>query len=247
MNKTVNINVVEICLTCDCNLSCPNCCHSCSNFPSKEEMPLERVSNFIEESIKQNHLWRRIALIGGEPTLHPNFLEALDIICKYKYTNKKFLSHFAKDCIIEVVTNGYGKEVNEVLSSISDPGVTIRNDFITYGGSIQRKMNTHYDFYVAPIDLEEYKNDNFLNYCDNANFCGMGYTNNGFYPCSIAAHIDRVMGLNLGVQTLEEARSTNMDLMLESFCKYCGFYRNDKKNNLDGRIMSSTWQKVYEG
>jgi hypothetical protein len=244
--KIVNINVVELCLTCDCNLNCPNCSHSCSKFPSKEYMPLEKVRSFVDESLRLNHVWRKIALNGGEPTLHPHFSEVVDIICGYKNHNKKFFSNFTKDCIIEVVTNGYGRKVNKVLASISDPCVTIRNSFVRKGCSLQNKLDSHFDFYVAPVDLEEYKNDSFSKGCKYAHTCGVAYTNNGFYPCSVSAHIDRVMGFNLGLPTLEDVRDMDMDTMLKSFCKYCGLYKKNKKNNLEGNPMSSTWKEIYK-
>jgi MoaA/NifB/PqqE/SkfB family radical SAM enzyme len=245
MKKKVNQHKVELCLTCDCNLSCPNCSHSCSKFPSKDYLSIEKIHHFIDESLRLNYVWHKIALNGGEATLHPHFLEAVDIICGYKNHNKKFFNNFTKNCVIEVVTNGCGEKVNEVLSSISNPCVTIRNDFVRKGHSLQNKLDSHFDFYVAPVDLEEYKNDTFDKGCKYAHMCGVAYTNNGFYPCSVSAHIDRVMGLGLGLPTLEDVRNTNMDMMLRSFCKYCGLYKNDKKNNLDGSPMSQTWKEIY--
>jgi hypothetical protein len=209
-------------------------------------MPLEKVLHFVDESLRMNYIWHKIALNGGEPTLHPHFLEIVDIICGYKNNNKKFFNNFTKNCVVEVVTNGYGRKVNKVLASITDPCVTIRNDFIGKGCSIQNKLDSHFDFYVAPIDLEEYKNDAFTKGCKFARTCGMAYTDNGFYPCSVSAHIDRVMSLNLGLPTLEDVRNTNMDMMLSSFCKYCGLYKNDKKNNLEGSPMSLTWKEIYK-
>jgi len=251
--KRVNQNVVEICLTCKCNLDCPNCAHFCSNFRSEEYMPLEKIHYFVNESIRLNKIWHKISLTGGEPTLHPYFLEVLDIILGYKKHFKKFLSHFAKNVLIELDTNGVGEEVNKVISMVSDNVyIRIRNDFERHNYSIINKQTNHYDVCVAPIDLEEYKKDIFMKECYYSSTCGMAYTNWGFYPCSISAHIDRVMGFDKGIKTIKEIKKMNMDIMLKHFCKYCGLYKYDiygykydKKRNLGKCVMSPIWERKY--
>jgi hypothetical protein len=54
------------------------------------------------------------------------------------------------------------------------------------------------------------------------------------------------MGFGLGLPTLEDVKNTNMDTMLSSFCRYCGLYKKNKKNNLKESPMSPTWIKEYE-
>jgi pyruvate-formate lyase-activating enzyme len=73
-------------------------------------MSIEQITKFVQESLQLNWKWKKITLIGGEPTLHPYFFEVLSIVKKYKDKHNH--------CEIIVATNGYGPIVNQVLTKI---------------------------------------------------------------------------------------------------------------------------------
>ena len=102
---------IQLDLTSFCNLSCPNCERSIGQAPCREYISLEQIEKFVNESIELKSEWKAISLIGGEPTLHPQFFEVLDILKRYKDINP--------NCFIIVWTNGYGNKVNKILSSIT--------------------------------------------------------------------------------------------------------------------------------
>src|SRR5262249_20587376 len=64
---------IEIDITYACNLNCYNCNRSCEQAPTGEHMTVEQVERFVAESVAAGKQWKRIRLLGGEPTVHKNF------------------------------------------------------------------------------------------------------------------------------------------------------------------------------
>jgi uncharacterized radical SAM superfamily Fe-S cluster-containing enzyme len=109
-NHDRSLKLIEIDITYACNLTCFNCNRSCGQAPTAERMTLDQINFFVEESIAKGVKWERIRLLGGEPTLHPNFLEILSLLTSYR-------NRFSQDTVIEVNTNGYGKKVQSIIDS----------------------------------------------------------------------------------------------------------------------------------
>src|SRR5262249_16382666 len=110
---------IEIDITYACNLTCANCDRSCGQAPTGERMTLEQIEFLVKESVTKGFKWERIRLLGGEPTLHPNFFGILDLLISYRDT-------FSHNTVIEITTNGYGPRVKSVLARVP-PGVQINN------------------------------------------------------------------------------------------------------------------------
>ncbi len=70
-----------------------DCNRSCTQLPSKREMPVEDVERFIRESVVNDAKWERIRILGGEPTLHRQIMDIIDSLRAYK---KKAISGFPK-------------------------------------------------------------------------------------------------------------------------------------------------------
>ena len=224
-----NKKFVEVEVTTRCSLACFNCDRSVRQAPSNECMSLEQIKKFINESIESNWGWKRIRLMGGEPTLHPQFFEILNIVKRYKDLNP--------GCDIEISTNGYGRKVNEVLSKLPK-WVNVRNS--------RKDLNinkfTHYN--IAPIDLEEYKNADFTKGCWITEVCGLGLNRNGYYPCGAGASVDRVFGFNIGIEKLSLINHSTLKNQLRLLCKYCGHYKKNAKRITEEK-MSVSWQTAY--
>jgi MoaA/NifB/PqqE/SkfB family radical SAM enzyme len=73
-----NLNQIEIDITYECNLKCINCNRSSTQAPIKEGMTLEQIENFVRESVELNKKWKLINLLGGEPSIHKDFLEIVN-------------------------------------------------------------------------------------------------------------------------------------------------------------------------
>jgi hypothetical protein len=193
-------------------------------------MSLGQIEEFVNESIELNMGWKRIRLMGGEPTLHPQFFEILNIVKRYKNINPK--------CNIEISTNGYGSKVNEALSKLPE-WVNVRNS--------KKESNIHkfIDYNVAPIDLEEYKNADFTKGCWITEECGLGLSRMGYYPCGAGASVDRVFGFNIGIKRLSLVNHSTLKNQLILLCKYCGHYKKNLKRITEEK-MSASWHKAYE-
>ena len=229
---------IEIDLTYACNLCCHDCNRSCRQAPEGTELKFEQVQRFIDDSFNRGIEWKRVRLLGGEPTLHSRFEEILYELAKYKLRHPK--------CRLEVVTNGHGLFVQRKLMQVP-PFFHIENtmketDYQPY----------FYSFNLAPKDRRSIIKTNFTNGCSVIEECGIGLTPSGYYPCAIAGGIDRVAGWDIGRQKLPDESDDMLDL-LQEFCSHCGrfdsrvFIPHDLTPASTPDLMSPTWKKLYEG
>lgn len=223
---------IQIDITYQCNLKCINCNRSCKQAPSNEQISLKQIQKFVDESIHNNIKWGRVSILGGEPTLHPDIFEILDLLLKYKNT-------YSPDTTIEIFSNGTGETVNNVLSKISkEIEVTV-----THSQKIS-KTSGFYPFNNAPKDSIVYKFSDYSNGCWIISNCGMGLTPRGYYPCAIAGAIDRIFGFNCGKKELP-SNDESMVEQLQIFCRLCGHFKPIARLT-NKEIMSSTWKKAYK-
>jgi hypothetical protein len=232
LEYTPDIKKIEIVLTERCNLYCFNCDISCRQAPSDAYMSVGQVQKFISESLKQNWLWTRIRLMGGEPTLHPQFLEIIKLFEEYKKAKP--------NCRLEITTNGFGAEVNETLARLPcwcDVGNTRKKSVI----------NNFSSFNIAPIDLKEYIREDFSRACIVTQYCGIGLSRHGFYSCAVGAGIDRIFGFDLGIKELSSINESSLKEQLKTLCKYCGHYKTRySAETIKEEKMSPAWANVYE-
>lgn len=226
-----NSHKIEIDITYACNLKCFNCNRSCGQAPSNERMTVSQIRHFLEESRSTGRSWETIRLLGGEPTLHPDFFEILSLIIEFRENE-------SPHTCIEVSSNGFGSRVSKVISQI--PVGIIVNNSKKYG--IQ---NTNFfSFNIAPVDRIEYVMADYTNACWVADECGMGLTPFGYYPCAVAGGIDRVFGFDLGLKQLPPERENFSDA-LEAFCSRCGMFKRLTEPPLDRPVISRVWNEAY--
>lgn len=221
---------IQIDITYRCNIKCFNCDRSCRQAPSNERMTVEQIQRFVQETIDKNVEWEQIRILGGEPTLHPDILEILDILLAYK----KSQSH---DICLQLSTNGFGGEVNSTLSKVPK-GIEI---IISPKKS---RTQLFYPFNIAPKDSMIYKYANYSNGCFRISGVGIGLTPYGYYPCAIAGGIDRVFGFDVGRKEIPSPDDSMTDL-LQIFCRLCGFFSYGRELT-NREVMSSTWRMAYE-
>ncbi|MBU3910978.1 MAG: hypothetical protein KKD90_00145 [Candidatus Omnitrophica bacterium] len=177
--------------------------------------------------------WGKIRAMGGEATLHPDILEILDLLVEYKRNH-------APDTCIEIVTNGYGEKVKNVLSKVKVKGeVKIANT--AKKSSVQDKF---FAFNLAPRVLPYYKFADYSMGCRAMNACGMGVTPFGYYLCTMAGGIDRIFGFDIGRKEMPLPGDPMLD-QSTVICQYCGRFRGmggwAKK-----QIISPSWQKALK-
>lgn len=230
-------NRIEIDLTYACNLRCLNCNRSVSQAPEKLHMSRSMIKNFIDESIARKKQWSNIRLLGGEPTLHPEFLGILDDLLQYRKSDP--------GCVIEVVTNGNGKAVKAMLKKIP-AGIVIENSAKV--GNLHPAFGP---FNLAPVDDPAYRFADYRNGCAVMTECGMALTPLGYYPCAVAAGIDRIEANRLGQEHLP-SDGDDMLVAAERLCRLCGHFREGHfiPNNLRPMTLeqktSPTWERLYD-
>jgi hypothetical protein len=224
-------DLVEIDITYLCNLNCFNCNRSCEQQPTNEHMTLGQIRHFLEESHTRGFKWKRIRLVGGEPTVHPRFLEVVDLILDYR-------ARYFPETKIELTTNGHGPYVKGMIEKIP-PGIEVTNT-----SKQSHVQETFLTFNVAPIDVPDYKNTDFANACPITKECGLGVTPYGYYPCTVAGAIDRTFGFDMGRKELP-MDADGMEKELRKFCALCGHFKRQKEQPLDGPVQSPVWRKAY--
>jgi hypothetical protein len=230
-------DLIVLTLTYDCNLRCLNCNQSATQAPSTEAMSLEQIESFLAESRDKNQEWKRIRLSGGEPTKHPRFLEIIDLLLDYKQRH-------APATVIDINTNGSGRQVREKLAQL--PPQVLVND--TSKESLDTPQTPYYfrTFNVAPIDVPEYSDKvDYTNACETPQFCGIGLSKNGYYPCVIAAGIDRIFGWGLGRKELPD-RDDGMYEEFRCFCSVCGQFKREAQAPPNDSVISPTWERAYK-
>jgi hypothetical protein len=229
-----NLKKVELEITTDCNLRCLNCDRSCRQAPSKENMSLEQIRKFVDESMQLNWRWENIALLGGEPTVHPQIFKILDILKRYK--------DFNQSCRIEIGTNGFGERVKARLSKMPS-WVIISN---SHKESAIQKFSS---YNLAPMDFGKYKNAKFERGCEITEYCGLGLTRYGYYSCGSGAAVDRVFGFDMGIKKLSDVSKSRLEGQMKILCRHCGHYKDiniSATDKVTEEKMSKTWQNAYE-
>jgi hypothetical protein len=200
---------VEIDITYKCNLKCVNCNRSCTQAPSELEMPVRTIETFIAQSIDQGIPWKRIRILGGEPTLHSRFFEVVDRLMEYRRVHNPSVR-------LVVGTNFYGHRVQGALEQLP-PSIAIKSTLKT------SRTNRFRPFNVAPVDSPFNRFADYTCGCRIMEDCGLGLTPYGYYMCAVAGGIDRIFGYRLGRPTLPDAADTFVDQMA-AFCPLCGHF-----------------------
>ena len=230
-------DLIEIDITYQCNLKCNNCNRSSAQAPDKKHIALGDIIQFVEDSLSQRRYWRKIRVLGGEPTLHPQLNEILAELYRLKQVQP--------DLAIQLVTNGYGRRVNKVISELPE-WLYIENSLKT--DSIQPDFGP---FNLAPVDSWYHKFSDFSNGCDIARTCGMGLTPQGYFPCAVAGGIDRVLNKKSGRLRLPASDDEMRDLM-KNACALCGRFRDGHyvppklRPKLLEQRTSDSWSKIYQ-
>jgi hypothetical protein len=224
------LNTIEFDLTTFCNLSCQDCAHGCDKFPSKDYLSTKQVYEFVQESLARNKKWKKIGLLGGEPTEH-RYLSTVLIMLREYYI-------IFPDTNIWIMTNGINKQLIGEMQQIH-PWLNI---------IINTDHSYHHAFYVSPTD-EGLLGSNTR--CE-ALHCGVGLGPYGFTPCVLGTTMHRIFGYET-IKSLKELTYTRCMSMFPEYCQHCGWYLVDSDCREEGRIwsyergyMSENWKKIYE-
>jgi len=226
MRYEPNLGLLEIAITYVCNVKCNNCCTLSTQAPTQmtENITLEAIQRFIAESVEVSYPWKWIKLHGGEPTLHPEFLEICRLLADYRNQHNP-------TCELSVCSNGSRMDkVNAALALGFTPQVSVKvktNKDISGAWMPYVRVNeSPKDLGMEPID------------CYVPNDCGLGLNNDGFYPCAPIAGAARVFHYITPCKHVRDITVENLRTLL-AHCEHCGFAI--KQPRAAEQVTSPTW------
>ncbi len=224
-------DLLEIDLTYACNLSCHNCNRSVTQAPTTAHIRRADLQGHIEQWIARGKAWRRIRLLGGEPTLHPEFAAIVTDLRAWRDAH-------SPGTVIEVATNGHGKAVERRLAAL--PGDIVIDNTMKEGPE-----QPFLPFNMAPVDDPSQQHADYRSGCWVTEHCGTGLTPTGYYPCAVAGGMDRVLGRDLGRAVLPSDDDDMRD-ELDAFCRMCGLFDTRPRPVATRPVASRSWTAAYD-
>jgi len=224
---------VEICTICDCN------CWGCDRFVDVHpgpEMSLAQVKHFVSESLALNWNWKRLHILGGEPTLHREFKPICEEFLRYR-------DNFP-NVLLRVISNGHGK-LGDYRDWLAEKEIACAVE--------QKQKNQLPGWFLntrrAPMDMgQEYRGP--LEPCGifGIEGCGLGVTRHGIFLCGAGAAVARMIGADIGILSLADATYAAMLEQAKKLCHLCGHWNGPdtiaRKIVETGKIMSPFWQET---
>ncbi|MCB9636517.1 MAG: radical SAM protein [Sandaracinus sp.] len=242
-----NLRRIELDITYDCNLKCQACNRSCTQAPTREQMSLAHIRQFVDESIATGRRWEFINVLGGEPTLHPNFQEIVETLLR------DYVDAFSPETVVQVTSNGFGQTVQQRLGALPQhPRLVVNRESF--------KDTTRIPYFTpfndAPIDDPSFAEAEYQKGCWVTSYCGIGLNHLGYFPCAVAGGIERVAALGRAVTSLAEVDEQIADA-LDTYCRLCGNFKHyaqsrgefvprSEKDVFDEPIVSISWKGLYE-
>jgi hypothetical protein len=203
LNKSLEIQLL---------LACNWSCHACDQFSQfskiqwvkKGTLTVAQVQKFIAEMQEHNAYFGRIRLVGGEPTIHPQFAHVVKLL----HEGLIIPGHVG---ILEVVTNGSHPERIEPVKQYIHK--------VRPSGEAAKQKNHTANLIHTPASLGYQGNR-----CGQPEHCGWSLSYYGYAPCSSAAGIMRLRDLigEHGKLTLPLVKGTEANWpKLQDLCNQC--------------------------
>jgi hypothetical protein len=191
-------------------------------------MSVAEIADFIEQSIDKNICWKRIRILGGEPTLHTRIFDIISLLIDYQENHNPSVR-------LVLVTNFLGGNVHRVLEQLPDT-IKIKSTLKS------SRVNLFKPFNVAPVDTRFNRFSDFTCGCRIIAECGLGLTPSGYYMCGVAGGIDRIFRYDLGRDKIPVESDLLIDQMA-AFCSLCGHFGFQWPTR---KIkQSKTWRLAY--
>jgi hypothetical protein len=209
-----------------CDLACANC--NRMSVPRRPHTPDMTVADMVEFLRQCREIgWDPdILLIGGEPTLHPDFFEFCRLAREFKGAG-----------LVQLWTNAYTPEARAKAAEARERyDVSVCGETAKPEGS--RKLSID-DIYVSPAD---YGHPTYRPCWNHASqICGISVDALGYSPCAIGGMIDSVLGV--GGRTKRLADLFDPAIVAEltrRLCEHCGQSISQKG------LSDAAWREYVE-
>lgn len=166
------INNVELNMTFACNLKCKGCNRLCNLTRLDDDMTVQQVEKFVQNLAFEKRHISRVKLVGGEPTVHPQFMEICEVLSSAHQTG----------LIDKIKVNTNTVTQKQFEGKTLPPGVRWQKS--------PPSGKTHRPFLWSPRDLGIISRGP----CKMVRVCGMSLDVKGWLPCSAAIAIARLFG-----------------------------------------------------
>lgn len=218
-------------------------------------MSLDQIDRFIKESVSHGKKWRKIVLQGGEPLLHPNVQEILEMFVNYK-------KQHSPGTFLRITTNGYGAKVRKILETVP-PEIFVMNTkkipiskegHIKITGRPEPEFDTYHSAAIDAVEASSGAGIDYRTGCSIPQTAGMGLTRYGYYPCGAGASVDRIFGFNVGAKSLAEISERGFRESLDKLCRHCGHFKAKGRYDLKAavpltspeQVTSESWRVALE-
>jgi hypothetical protein len=167
----VTFDRVELNITFECNLACVNCNRLCNLVELDKPMTVDQVALYVQRLRESGKKLRRTKVVGGEPTIHPQFMEICEV-----------LSEGTRDGTVGSVTvNTNGTTLDDFRGKLPK-GVRFKRS--------RPNIKEHLPMMWAPADVGMESHG----YCKMPRKCGFSLDSRGWLPCSPGTAITRLFG-----------------------------------------------------
>ena len=203
---------IEVEITSTCDLRCPSCDRFIDVAPAPS-MTLNQILDFVVESIALHWRWARIHILGGEPTLHPQLRDIVELFLSYRA--------FHPAVKLTLISNGRG-QLKEHRAWLEDRGIKVAVEAKSGGPPLW-----FHNMRCAPLDIfPELSRETLGRPCGNYGIvgCGLGLTRHGYFLCGAGASIARVIGADIGFLHLADISHAGMLEQAKTLCPPCGHW-----------------------
>jgi hypothetical protein len=191
-------------------------------------MTLDDAREFFRQCRELN--WSpSIILIGGEPTMHPDFMEFVRL-------SREFAGPTG---FVQVWSNGYTPEARELCARArNEYGVDVPAGTHKFSGSVVQPDD---DIFVSPVDFGKPTYSPCM--IHSSTRCGISVDAGGYSLCAMGGMIDGFLELNIRTKNLADlfdpAKAAETTRKL---CEHCGL-----SGRSNPQATQAEWRSYVEG